>query len=132
MTSTGRLHRVTESDHRRYESVLASGSGLVLQSLEEVVVVSMRAYPEPEPILIGADGQGSVLKRNAGGVDRPRRVDLLELKTRMGGIIREGLEGFSSSVLDVSGKCGEGLTEGTGSVGSHKVEGSSLSVLPAL
>jgi hypothetical protein len=105
---------------------------LGLQSLEEVVVVSMRADPEPEPILTGTDAQGSILKRDAGGVDRPRRVDLLELKTRMRGILREDLERFSSSVLDVSGKCGEGLPEGYGSVGSHKEGGSSLSVLPAL
>jgi hypothetical protein len=109
-----------------------SGGRLGLEPLEEVVVVTMRSDPEPEPIVTGADGEGSVLKRNAGGVDRSRCVDLLELKTRMGRILREGLEGFSSSVLDVSGKCSEGLPECSGSVRSHREEGSISSVLPAL
>jgi hypothetical protein len=92
----------------------------------------MRSDPEPEPILAAADGEGSVLKRNAGGVNRSRWVDLLELKTRMGRILREDLEGFSSSLLDFGGKCSEGLPECSGSVGSHKEEGSISSVLPAL
>jgi hypothetical protein len=47
-------------------------------------------------------------------------VDLLELKTRMGGILREDLEGFSSSVLAVSAKRGEGLTERTGRCGTSQ------------
>jgi hypothetical protein len=92
----------------------------------------MRTDPEPDPIFAAADGQGSILKRDAGGVNWSRGVDLLELKTRMGGILRENPEGFSCSVLDVSGKCGEGFPECSGSVGAHKEDGSSLSVFSAL
>jgi hypothetical protein len=98
-----------------------------LKSLEEVVLVSI-TDPRPDPLLTAADGKGSLLERHAGRIDRPRCVDLLELKTRMGGILSEDPEGVSNSVLDVSGKCGEGLPECTSSVGSHKDEGSSLSV----
>ena len=101
-----------------------------LEASEQLVVVRVRADPEPDPSVVFANGESAVSERDADEVDRLRSMDLLEMESGMGRVFSEGAVGLASPDLNSGRQPLEALPEGGSGRRRHSLSGSSGWVLP--
>src|SRR5882672_1768967 len=95
-----------------------------------VVVVGVRADPEPDDVLSLANAEGSVLNPDPHGEYGASGMNLLEAEARMRGRRTEEAVGLPSMQLNLNGKTFEATAEASRCVGSHSWPGSSFRVFP--
>jgi hypothetical protein len=75
----------------------------LLQRSEELIVLGVRADPEPNGGLAVDERERAVSEPDAGSVDRLTRMHLFEMKARMVWVVREAPIGLTGTALDVLG-----------------------------
>lgn len=102
-----------------------------LQILQEAVVRSVGADPEPGNLVVVQKSKSAIPEGYASGVDRIALVDLLELKAWVAGIFTEELVRLASGLLDLGRKVAIRRPEARRRARFHSLSGSSSVALPA-
>ena len=102
-----------------------------LQVLEEAVVCSVRADPEPSDLVIVQKPKGAVSQGHASSVDRVAIVNLLELEARVAGVLAEQLIRLPSCFLDLRWEPAIRRPKTRRRTRIHSLSGSSSGALPA-
>ena len=71
------------------------------QHAEEVIVLSVRADPEPNDDITLDDAQRAMAESHPHGVDGPRRVDGFKAETSVLGVLLEPAVGFTGPALNM-------------------------------
>jgi hypothetical protein len=71
------------------------------QRVEELIVLGVRADPEPNGDIAFADGKRAMPESHPCGIDRPGRVHVLEAETSVLRVLLETAVGFTSPALNM-------------------------------
>ena len=71
------------------------------QRAEEVIVLGVRADPEPNDDITVDDAKRAMAKSHPCGVDGPRGVHVFEVETSVLRVLLETTVGFTGSALDM-------------------------------
>jgi len=91
----------------------------------------MTADPEPSDLIIFQKSESTVAESHADGVDGVAVVDVLELETRVPGIVAKQTVGLPCEVLDLRWQLAIRRPEARRRTGYHSFSGSSSVVRPA-
>jgi hypothetical protein len=102
-----------------------------LQVVEQSIILSMRADPEPDDLVTLQEPEGAVSQGHADRVNRFANVDLLKLQARMLGVLAKEPIRFPSRFLNLSWQVAIRRPEASRRAGCHSLSGSSSVALPA-
>lgn len=106
------MRRVCAAHVARIASLSNRWLDVTFETRDQGIVIGVRTDPEPDHLLAGSHTDRTPSQTDANGVDRLGRVDGLEAKTGVTGILSPKPVGDSGALLDFSRKVTIRLPEG--------------------